>query len=190
MSKDKAGRSMNTQIKFFAESRPVVRAQAGAALIVVLIILVAMTIAGVSGMQMSSLEERMSANSRDRMLALQAAETALRIGQVRAKTQLLSGSNAACTNGLCSIGAAPDPVTYDWSSASTKHVVVDKNDASNGLSPQLSGDPGFFVELAGSRPSAISDGGWHYVARVVSRAQGIDPSTTVLLESYVEIGGG
>ena len=179
---------MNTQIKFFAESRPAVRAQAGAALIVVLIILVAMTIAGVSGMQMSSLEERMSANSRDRMFALQAAEAALRVGQVRAKTQLLSGANAACMNGLCSFGAAPDPITYDWSAASTKHVVVDKNDASNGISPQSSGDPGFFTEKVGARKNAAC-GQWVEVARVVSRAQGIDPSTTVLLESYIEIGG-
>ncbi len=181
---------MNTQIKFFAESRRVVRAQAGAALIVVLIILVAMTIAGVSGMQMSSLEERMSANSRDRVLALQAAETALRVGQVRAKTQLLSSANAACTNGLCSLGAAPDPITYDWSSASTKHVVVNKNDASNGISPQLSGDPSFFIEKAGLRQNPSTCDGWISVARVVSRAQGIDPSTIVLLESYVEIGCG
>lgn len=52
--------------------------QNGAALIVGLIFLVVLTMIGVTSARMSSLEERMSGNLRDRSLAMQAAELALR----------------------------------------------------------------------------------------------------------------
>ncbi len=55
--------------------------QNGAALIVSLIILVIVTLLGVSAIRSSLLEEKMAAHSYDRNLAFQAAETALRIGE-------------------------------------------------------------------------------------------------------------
>lgn len=51
--------------------------QAGSVLIVSLIFLLLLTIVGVSAMNMTSLEERMSGNFRDHDLAFQAAEAAL-----------------------------------------------------------------------------------------------------------------
>jgi len=60
-------------------SNPVqIRPQSGAALITGLIFLVVLTMIGVTAARMSSLEERMSGNMRDRSLAMQAAELALR----------------------------------------------------------------------------------------------------------------
>lgn len=57
-----------------------IRSQQGAALVVVLcmVMLVAMTIIGVTGMQTTILQEKMAGNMRDRDLAFQAAEAALR----------------------------------------------------------------------------------------------------------------
>lgn len=66
--------------------------QRGAVLIVSLLMLVVMTLVGVTGIQMTSMEERMSGNARDRNLAFQAAEAALRsaegviAAQVQAET--------------------------------------------------------------------------------------------------------
>ena len=57
------------------------RRQSGAALIISLIILVVMTIIGVSSIQTTSLEERMAGNMRDHNLAFQAAEAALRYAE-------------------------------------------------------------------------------------------------------------
>ena len=54
------------------------RRQTGAALITGLIFLVILSIIGVTAARMSSLEERMSGNMRDRLVAMQAAELALR----------------------------------------------------------------------------------------------------------------
>jgi type IV pilus assembly protein PilX len=52
--------------------------QRGSALIVALVFLLAMTLIGVTGMQGTTLQERMAGNSRDRNLAFQAAEGVLR----------------------------------------------------------------------------------------------------------------
>jgi len=51
--------------------------QQGAVLIVSLILLLILTLVGVSGMKMTSLEERMSGNYKDHEMAFQAAEAAL-----------------------------------------------------------------------------------------------------------------
>ncbi|ORU90200.1 MAG: hypothetical protein A6F71_04330 [Cycloclasticus sp. symbiont of Poecilosclerida sp. M] len=52
--------------------------QAGAILFVSLIMLLLMTLLGISGMQTTVLEERMAGNFKDRNMSLQAAESALR----------------------------------------------------------------------------------------------------------------
>lgn len=55
-----------------------IKNQTGAALIISMIILVLMTLLGLSSIRTSSLEEKMTANLRDQELAFQAAEIALR----------------------------------------------------------------------------------------------------------------
>ncbi|HRH81321.1 MAG TPA: PilX N-terminal domain-containing pilus assembly protein [Thiobacillaceae bacterium] len=60
------------------QSFPSRHRQAGAALVVGLIFIVLLTMLGISAFGISSLEERMAGHSRDRMLAFQAAEAALR----------------------------------------------------------------------------------------------------------------
>src|SRR3546814_2367413 len=56
--------------------------QRGASLIVVLILLLVVTLLGLAALRTTILQERMSANLFDRSLSFQAAETALREGQV------------------------------------------------------------------------------------------------------------
>lgn len=57
------------------------RAQQGVSLVIVLILLIVMSVLGVAVLRSSAMQERMSANLRDRNLAFQAAETALRVAQ-------------------------------------------------------------------------------------------------------------
>lgn len=57
--------------------------QSGIVLIVSLFILVLLTIIGVSGMKVTSLEEKMAGNDRDQSVAFQAAEAALRMGEAQ-----------------------------------------------------------------------------------------------------------
>lgn len=71
--------------------RPLVP-QAGAALITGLIFLVVLSMIGVTAARMSTLEERMSGNMRDRSLAMQAAERALRDAETDLRNILLTGT--------------------------------------------------------------------------------------------------
>ena len=77
-----------------------IKSQSGAVLIVSLIILLVMTVLGVTAMQSTVLEERMAGNFRDRHLAFQAAEAALRNGEVWINSQ----SSAPIPNATGSTG--------------------------------------------------------------------------------------
>jgi type IV pilus assembly protein PilX len=98
--------------------------QSGAALITSLLILLVMTLIGVTAMQITNLEEKMAGNLRDRNLAFQSAETALRAGE-----RCVSAANGLqdCVAGLYSEndynrdGATNDPLplltTTLWNSS-------------------------------------------------------------------------
>lgn len=59
--------------------------QSGVVLIISLVILLLLTLLGLTGMQTTSLEEKMANNMRDKNIAFQAAEAALKIGESKAK---------------------------------------------------------------------------------------------------------
>lgn len=61
------------------------RAERGAVLLVTLVMLLLLTLIGLAGMRLASLEERMAGNLRDRQMAFQEAESALRAGELAAR---------------------------------------------------------------------------------------------------------
>ena len=77
--------------------------QKGMVLILVLSLLLALTILGVSSMTTSTLETRMANNFQDRSAAFQAAEAALREGERLVEISNFDGSqfSIVCDNGLC-----------------------------------------------------------------------------------------
>ena len=79
--------------------------QQGAALVVSLIMLLLMTLVGVTTMQVTTVQEKMVSNSRDSNVAFQAAETALKRGEDyirQIQMQKINFSNGCNTNaGLC-----------------------------------------------------------------------------------------
>lgn len=70
---------MNTMPAFHPARPP--RRQQGISLVIVLVLLVVMSVLGLAVMRSSGMQERMSANLRDRSEAFQAAETVLRVAQ-------------------------------------------------------------------------------------------------------------
>ncbi|MCW8988026.1 MAG: PilX N-terminal domain-containing pilus assembly protein, partial [Gammaproteobacteria bacterium] len=80
---------------------PVPARQKGMVLILVLSLLVALTILGVSSMSTSTLETKMANNFQDRNAAFQAAEAALREGERLVESSNFDGSqfDNQCTNG-------------------------------------------------------------------------------------------
>ncbi|MDZ7826809.1 MAG: PilX N-terminal domain-containing pilus assembly protein [Gammaproteobacteria bacterium] len=77
------------------------------ALFLALVVLLIITILGVSGLQTTILEERMAANARDRDLAFQAAEAALLDAELFLSNASLPPFNNA--NGLYTLDAANRP---------------------------------------------------------------------------------
>ena len=80
--------------------------QRGATLVVVLILLLIMTVLGLTILRGTSLEERMSANMRDRSLSFQAAEAALREGEGVAATSPPPPGSGCNATGVCATPVA------------------------------------------------------------------------------------
>lgn len=121
--------------------------QEGASLFIVLILLLVMTLLGLAAMRGTLMEERMTANLLDRSLSFQAAEAALREGEVIARDPATRAAvpGNGCNNGICSL---PDAAQADrwlttfngWRQATTN--VGD-----------LTAAPEFFIEYMGDAPT-------------------------------------
>jgi len=142
----------------------------GAALIVALVLLVVVTLLGVTGLRNVTLEEKMAAATYDRSLAFQAAEVALREGEVVAEAQSKlrppnqgfrtytdadsscppEANNDYCTGGLC---ATPDKDCVPrWQDPN----FLPNNWASASSVSTLAGTPEYFVEYLGCRSENAS----------------------------------
>jgi type IV pilus assembly protein PilX len=126
--------------------------QRGAILITSLLLLLVLTIIGVTAMQMSRMQERMAGNSRDLSLAFQGSEAALRDAEELVFTQGFRPET--CNTPPCvfwSAGAvgAPERLTTDWWNSNA--VEFQSGAASRGASDleDLSEDPEFVVEWMG-----------------------------------------
>lgn len=134
--------------------------QKGVALFVSLMMLILVTILGVTGVRMVSLEEKMAGNSYDRNLAFQAAEAALREAEKYVEDNKpmpvyidAGGTCPAspdpidnCTNGVCPV---PDKDCVSrWEAASASFTGWEDATASLG---ELAGTaPQYFIEYLGS----------------------------------------
>lgn len=78
-----------------------VRTQRGVVLIVGLVMVLLITIIGLSAIRGTGLQESMAGNMRDRNLAFQAAESALRFGESIVSIRVRVVPVADCTDGLC-----------------------------------------------------------------------------------------
>jgi type IV pilus assembly protein PilX len=93
-----------------------IAAQRGAALIVALVMLLAMTLLGVTAVRNTTLQERMAGNLRDSNLSFQAAERALRAGEEFLQSPTIPPFTGA--NGLLTMqddaGRGSFWSSYDW----------------------------------------------------------------------------
>lgn len=96
-----------------------IKRQAGAVLAISLIMLLLLTLIGITGTQVTGLEEKMTGNMRERNIALQSAETALRAGETSLTQAALGAFTVAGTNGLYSETGTPPKQNDNWASFST-----------------------------------------------------------------------
>lgn len=178
------------------------RRQQGATLIVGLIFLVVLTMIGVTAARMSSLEERMAGNMRDRALAMEAAELALRdaeqdiLGQGAAPRNPpisgISGFTADCgestavanDNGLCYNGIAgyvsPVWTVANMTNASRSVAYGQFTGAAN--IPRVSAQPRYIIEGMEKYCWLQCEGSKTPGYRITVRAQGANPNTVVWLQ--------
>jgi type IV pilus assembly protein PilX len=179
----------------------------GFSLIVILLMMVALAMLALGSMNSSIIQERMVGNARDRQVALQAAEAAIRDAEIDIETNLNAavGFEAGCADGLCispsdsSVNPLSAPLwqTINWA---TTRAYGSRTGAPALLGPDnlaLAAQPRYFVENLPVLPpmpgeSAAIGGGSTPAPRargyrITVRASGIRASTVVMLQSvYVK----
>jgi type IV pilus assembly protein PilX len=121
--------------------------QEGVALVIALIMLVIMTLVGLSAIKTVTLEERMTAQTYDRSMAFQAAESGLREAEdyVESNAPLLPTVTGGCnSNGVCDIPVSSD--TERWADSS----FAGWKDATVVASGNISLTPQFIIEYLGA----------------------------------------
>ncbi|WP_088283471.1 PilX N-terminal domain-containing pilus assembly protein [Ideonella sp. A 288] len=184
------------------------RPRSGFTLIAILVMIVVLAFLALAAVSTGIVQERMAGNARDRNVALQAAEAALRDAEVdiEANLSLTSGFSAACGNGLClapsmtasNPSSAPRWTNLDWAEQSRAYGSVTGATSLKGPGNEpLASQPRYFVEMLPSLPAAVGNSvcvGCTTIAtekarayRITVRATGVRDSTVVMLQSvYVK----
>lgn len=170
--------------------------QRGVTLVIALVLLMVVSLLGLSAMRSTSLEEKMASNSQDQGLAFQAAEAALRAGIEQITTAENTGFTDNCVSGYCTAadgdddyGRWDDPVLDVWGNGA-RHQTV------NGLAGVAS-QPRYIIEKldyasAPSTPSLVVGYGAASAAaqsyyRITARGTGgSDTAVAVLQTMYVQ----
>jgi type IV pilus assembly protein PilX len=176
------------------------RKEKGAILIVSLILLLVMTVLALSASQMTRMQERMAANSRDRDLALQSAEAGLRNGE--RLIEALGSAPIPCTavSPRCSVyanNALPVDIGFQtapwWDSTGWRYGTSDttwSTTVANAMvgSGMVRSDPSFVVEEVEEVPDTLTipptgppPSRFYY--RVTSAAEGGTATSQVVLRS-------
>jgi len=178
------------------------RKQHGAVFVTAMVLLIILTLLGITAMKMANLEELMSGNMRDRNLALQAAEMGLRYAEQHIRDNDsatntpnsidgITGFDATCTGGYCYYGQNQSPpliasdITYCTPDCPLTYIpgTVFTVDAINYTAPALpAGVPAPTYLIEGMKKTPPGSSSFSYYYRVTVRAQGARPGTVVWLE--------
>ena len=148
------------------------RGQRGVVLIVALVVLLVLSMLGISSMQGTLMEERMAGNMYDRNLAFQAAEAALRAGEADA----LAGTNIAYDVSSVST-SAPVDLEYEGNWPGT---AIDYSATLAGLATA----PEYIIERQRPLPPLEADQPMQApLMRVSARGTGRNGTSVVVLQS-------
>ena len=180
--------------------RPRAASQQGLSLITTLLFMVSALVLGVSVMGVNVMQERIIGNTRDKSLALQAAEAALRDAERDIRLTVTPATNFtdACLSGLCTAPTlrttiSPLPVDkqagFSWTNPANVRT-YGQFTASAAL-PSVSAQPVYVVERIGdmgtpagqSMGMGINPQAPGVALRITARATGARPETVVILQS-------
>jgi type IV pilus assembly protein PilX len=157
--------------------------QRGVALIIALVLLVIMTLLGLSAMRTVSLEERMTGQTFDRSLSFQSAEAALREAESWTETNKPTpAAGAACnSDGVCGSPAAGTAERWKDSGFSGWKTATAVVSGPNTISPQ------YFIEYLGNTfpcvPNDLTQGNDCKRYRITARSNAGTDRASVMLQS-------
>lgn len=188
--------------------RASLKAMRGASLIIVLVILAAMLVLTVVVSQSNVFLERASSNSREVDVAFQAAETALRAGELAAAGLAgPSDGDANCANGICyladngyrlslgqwaglSVTQAARETAPPGASASQQAAWVSLLDAGGpavtlpaGTVPSAIRQPSYVIEILPSARAGEDGSSIIYVYRITAKGYGRGANSAVVVQS-------
>ena len=169
--------------------------QRGATLVVGMILMVLLTLLGLTAMGTSLLEERMAANARDRIRAFQAAEAALRLCEaaIDPNTTIFN-----LTGGVGGMYSNVDPARWqaNWSGWTAPVPAIREYDGlplvasqprciAEQLAAEINEKPGAAESLRRGLPVETARTYRHY--RVTARGVGASERTVVMLQSHLRL---
>lgn len=176
--------------------------QKGAVLVISLIVLLLMTLIGTGGLQATSLEEKMAGNMRDRNLAFQAAESALKAGETYLGTTTplpafnctvvghYPAGGAGCTTATtASVSSVTAPMPPVWENINWTTKAIAYSGALANLN--ASANPSYIIENMGAGcasttfPCPVADIRTNY--RVTARATGGTTDSLVIVQSVIQL---
>lgn len=194
-----------TRIEYARRQGRMLSNQRGATLLVGVIFLIVLTLLGISAASISALDERMARNLRDRNIAFQAAEAALRdarndILKVR-KLSGYTGASATCNGsgfkGLCLPAASGNQVWSDYFADSNSDKYIEYGEVTGlstaqkfSLSPNLGGvtaQPRYLIEVLPdpNKKDSLKVGPIKVLYRITSIGYGSNDGTSVLLQEVI-----
>jgi len=159
--------------------------QKGVVLVVSLIMLLLLTLIGITGVQVTSMEEKMAGNVRDQNIAFQAAESTLKEAETFILTQLSTGDATYNVGGglLSSTQAEPDFfLAATWTGTNSVVTSDGFRDYFVNNSGITIANPRYIIRrigIVGSSPVRTA-------FRITARAQGISPGTQIILQEIFE----
>lgn len=170
---------------------PYLKPQNGAVLITSLVLLVVLTLLGLSSIQNTTLEERMSGNYRSSVAAFQAAESGLRAGEATMDAfNLRPTPDSTGSNGVWVLDAPPGGVAW-WKTATSNWwaTTANINTYANNLEFVAGSSlqaPRYLVEEEGLVKDSLNvgqsqDESGRYFYQITSRGTGVNQNTVSLL---------
>lgn len=166
--------------------------QRGTALVMTLVILLLLTMLGITAINTSTLEERMAGNTKDQNLSFQAAETALRAAETW--VQSTTAATQLAVNNANGIYTPADPLltpleiwdSVDWSSGNVVSYprVPGGPTVTGGLS-EVDNQPRYIIENVDTKP--LSPTGTQVTVRITARGTGASDTTVSMVQSTYSV---
>jgi len=162
--------------------------QQGAALVVSLVILLVMTVIGVTSMQSTTMDEKMVGNMRDLSIALQASESALREGE-GTTAAIATFIGATGNSGYYDTDASID--TFSSTTWSNAKSIEYAGSLYTGPSLQVAANPRYILQYRGELPvdpqtvmgTEYGVSASRHAIRTISRGNGLTSNTEIFLQS-------